>query len=230
MKILAIGAHPDDIEFGVGGLIIKEAEKGSEILYAIGSLGEAGTSGTPEERRQEAEDAAKIVGAKVEFLDLGGDCHMTDSPANAIKIAEVIRRFKPEVVLAPSQTENQHPDHKVISDLARVACRLARYGGLTEVKHLPVHKINGLYFYPSGAEWDKRPDIIIDMSGVYEKWEQAMSAHKSQMKTREYLNLVGSKAAALGASVGVKYAIGLWTNDPIRLNNLSDITLSSRNY
>ena len=57
-----------------------------------------------------------------------------------------------------------------------------------------------------------------------------MAIHSSQMKTKNYLNLVNSKAAYLGASVGVKYAIGLWINDPVRLNSLSDLTLSSRNY
>ena len=230
MKLLAIGAHPDDIEFGIGGLIIKEAQKGTEIKYLVCSLGEAGSSGTPGQRKKEAIAAAKLVGAEIEFIDLGGDCQIENKPQNAVKLARIIRQYKPDIVLAPSQTINQHPDHKIVSDLSRVASRLARYGGLKPLQALPIHKIKSLYFYPSSAEWDKRPDIIIDVSAEHAKWEKAMSLHSSQMKTKNYLNLVNSKAAYLGASVGVKYAIGLWVNDPVRLNSLSDLTLSSRNY
>lgn len=230
MNILAIGAHPDDIEFGVGGLMIKESKKGSRIKYAICSLGEAGTSGTPAGRKAEAVAAARHARASVEFLNFGGDCHIEASPKNGIAIAKIIRKFKPDAVLAPSQTANQHPDHKTVSDLARNACRLARYGGLRELKSLPVHKVSALYFYPSSAEWDKKPDIVIDVSAEHKEWEEAMSRHKSQMRTRSYLNLVSSKAAYTGSSIGVKYAIGLWANDPIRTGCLSDLKLSSRNY
>ena len=68
-KILAIGAHPDDVEFGCAPLLIKEVEKGNEVKILCLSLGEAGSSGTPEGRKQEAIDAAKIIGAEIEFLD-----------------------------------------------------------------------------------------------------------------------------------------------------------------
>lgn len=230
MRILAIGAHPDDIEFGCGGLMIKEAEKGNQIKYVICSMGEAGTNGTPEGRKQEAIEAAKFVGAEIEFLEMGGDCHITDSPENGFKIAAIIRNFKPNLVLTPSQTQNQHPDHKIISDMTRNACRYARYGNLKELLQLPVHHVDGLFYYPSSAEWDKKPDIIIDVAAQHNKWEQAMAIHQSQMKTKSYLDLINSKSIYTGKSIGVDYAIGLWTNDPVHLDGISDITLSSRNY
>jgi bacillithiol biosynthesis deacetylase BshB1 len=230
MKILAFGAHPDDIEFGVGGLIIKEIQKGSTVKNIVCTLGEAGTSGTPEGRKQEAENAAKLMGAEIEFLDLGGDCHITNSPENSIKIAKAIRMFKPEIVLAPELQANQHPDHYALAQLAQSACRLARYGGLKEIKDLPVHKVNALYYYPSRAEWGSKPDLFIDVSENWEKWTQAMACHESQMKTKGYINLVGSKASAWGASIGAERAIALWSNDPLRVDSLSDLNLSSRNY
>lgn len=231
MKILAIGAHPDDVEFGgAAALIIKETEKGNHAKVVVCSLGEAGTNGTPLSRKKESQNAAKISGTEIEFVDMGGDCRIEYKPQNAIKIARIIRQYKPDIVLAQSLSQNQHPDHKNLAFIVRDACRFARYGGLRELKTLPVHKIGALYFYGSSAEWDKRPDIVIDVTEVHDKWEKSMLAHTSQMKTKGYLNLVNSKAAALGVSIGVKYAVGLWTNDPIRLNYLSDITLSSRNY
>ena len=57
-----------------------------------------------------------------------------------------------------------------------------------------------------------------------------MECHKTQMQGKQYLNLISSRAAALGAAIGTNYAVGLWKNDPIRLESISDITLSSRNY
>ncbi len=231
MKILCIGAHPDDVEFGVGGLIIKEAFNGSKIKIIIGSLGEAGSNGTPEGRKIEAINAAKISGVSdIDFLDLGGDCHIEYNSKNTILIAKIIREFKPDIVLAPEMQINQHPDHYIISRLAHSACRLARYGGLTELTNLPTHNVSSLYFYPSRAEWGEKPQIIIDVTEHYETWIKAMEAHTSQMGTRNYVNLVSTKSAAWGASIGVGHAMGLWTNDPIRVNNLSDLNLSSRNY
>ena len=73
MKILALGAHPDDVEFGERPLLIKEKKKGNQVKIVVCSLGEAGTSGTPQGRKQEAEDAAKTIGAEIEFLEMGGD-------------------------------------------------------------------------------------------------------------------------------------------------------------
>jgi len=111
MNILAIGAHPDDVEFGAAPLLIKELKKGNQAKIVVCSLGEAGTSGTPQGRKKEAMDAAKVVGAEIEFLNLGGDCHIEYNPQNGFKIAAILRKYKPNIVLAPSLMENQHPDH-----------------------------------------------------------------------------------------------------------------------
>ncbi len=228
-KILAFGAHPDDVEFGCGGLLIKEIKNGAQVKIVIGSLGEAGTNGTPESRKAEAEAAAKFIGAEIECIDMGGDCHILNTPENRIRLAEIIRVYQPDIVLAPSLMANQHPDHRAVAETVRDAARLARYGGLEEIKNIPVHAIDALYFYPSSAEFDARPDIIVDVSAHYEDWVKAMSCHKSQMKTREYLNLVSSKARYFGATIGVEYAVGLWASDSIRVENLGDLG-SSRNY
>lgn len=229
-KILVFGAHPDDAEFGCGGLIIKEIEKGNKVKIVICSLGEAGTSGTPESRKKEAQNGAKFMGAEIEFLNMGGDCHIEYNPASKIKIAKVIREHQPNIVLAQSLSPNQHPDHTILAEIVRAAARLARYGGLKEIKKLPVHSIDALYYYPSSPDISEKPDIIIDVSKQYKKWEEAMSFHRSQMQTKGYLNLVGSKAHAYGASIGVEYAIPIWVNDPVATDTLSDLALSSRKY
>src|SRR6202453_1006336 len=74
VNLLAIGAHPDDIEFGCAPVLIKEIQKGNQVKLLVLSLGEAGTSGTPQIRERESRDAAAKMGAAIEFLDFGGDC------------------------------------------------------------------------------------------------------------------------------------------------------------
>jgi bacillithiol biosynthesis deacetylase BshB1 len=234
VKILAVGPHPDDIEFGCAPLLIQEIQRGNQVRIAVLSKGEAGSHGTPEERVEEAHAAARVMGVEIvfldHFLDRGGDCHLRHDPENAFAIAGEIRQFQPRIVLAPHPDENQHPDHYAAARLVRDAARLARYGGLKELQHLPPHAIGNLYFYSITQTSLSNPDIVIDTSGIESEWEAAIACHKSQMKTKAYLSLVQTRARALGASIGVSSAVGLWVNDPVRLSSLSDLTLSSRNY
>lgn len=230
MKILCIGAHPDDVEFGCAPVLIKEVEKGNEVKILVLSLGEAGSSGTPEGRKKEAEEAAKIIGAEIEFIEMGGDCKIEYKPQNSIALAKKIREYKPNIIIAPDVNENQHPDHAVAGKLARDAARMARYGGLAELKDLDIHKVDSLYYYVITQFFGSSPDILIDVTKVQPKWQKAMEAHQSQLKSKKYLEMVMAWAKALGSAIGVDYAVGLKTNEPVQLNNLSDITLSSRNY
>src|SRR5262245_61659554 len=114
MKILAVGPHPDDIEFGCAPLLIQEAKLGHEVRLVITSLGESATFGTPEGRAEEARQAARIIGASIDFLDFGGDCHVEANTQNAVLMAREIRSFQPDIVLAPTPEENQHPDHTAV--------------------------------------------------------------------------------------------------------------------
>jgi N-acetylglucosamine malate deacetylase 1 len=231
MKILAVGAHPDDVEFGCAPILIQEVRNGHEARILVTSKGEAASAGSPEERAQEARDAARIIGAAIQFLDMGGDCHIRHNPTNAMLMALEIRRFKPDVVLAPHLSENQHPDHSAVGKIVRDAARLARYGGLRDLEELAPHPITSLYYYTiTQVLVDHPPELVVDVSGVGDAWEAAIHCHKSQMKTRNYADLVISRARANGAAIGAEYAVGLWLNDPIRVASLADIGLSSRYF
>jgi len=230
MRILAVGAHPDDVEFGCAPILIQEVRNGHEARILVTSKGEAASAGTPDERAQEARDAARIIGAAIQFLELGGDCHMEHNPANAMKLAREIRRFKPEVVVAPHLGENQHPDHAIVGRIVQDAARLARYGGLEDLEDLPPHPITSLYYYTITQVFITPPELVVDVTAAREAWEAAIQCHKSQMRTRNYRGLVMARARTLGAAVGVDYAVGLWLNDPIRVGSLGDIPLSSRYF
>ena len=230
MKILAVGAHPDDVEFGCAPILIQEVRNGHEARILVTSQGEAASAGTPEERAQEARDAARIIGAAIQFLELGGDCHIHHNPANAMTMALEIRRFKPDVILAPHLGENQHPDHAAVGKIVRDGARLARYGGLRDLEELPPHQITSLYYYTITQVIVPPPELIVDVTAAREAWESAIQCHKTQMKTRNYADLVMSRARTLGAAIGVEYAVGLWLNDPVRVASLADLPLSSRYF
>ncbi|MGH9480879.1 MAG: PIG-L family deacetylase [Terriglobales bacterium] len=230
MKILALGAHPDDIEFGCAPLLLLEARAGNAVKLLVLSRGEAASAGAPEQREQEARAAAALMQAEVEFLDFRGDCHLEITPGNALRLAAEIRRAQPQIVLAPSPDLNQHPDHAAVGKLTRDACRLARYGGLADLKALPPHAVAQLYFYDVTQHGLRAPDLVVDISGVTEAWQQVMRCHASQSLSKNYVELQLSAARLLGLTIGVEYAAGVYVNDPVRLERLSALTLSSRNF
>src|SRR5215212_7732513 len=145
--LLVFGAHPDDIEFACGGIVAKETRLGRAAHFVICSRGEAGSYGTPDQRVTEANQAAALLGATVEFIELDGDAHLEIRAAHAIRLAGVLRRERPAIVLAPSLGQNQHPDHWRLGTLVRDASRIARYGGMKELRHAPSHAIEQLFFY-----------------------------------------------------------------------------------
>ena len=237
MNILAIGAHPDDIEFGCAHVLIQETRRGNRVQLLVLSRGEAASHGTPESREAEARAAAALIKADIEFLDFGGDCHIAPTHEHAFAIAKHIRKFQPAIVLAPHPGENQHPDHAVVGKLARDACRYARYGGLEDLKmdlkSPPPHAVTALYYYTitqSLSDPDIVVDIVVDISNVVAEWEAAMRCHASQMQTRSYADLRLSASRNLGLSIGVEYAAGFYANDPVRVAALSEIQLTSRHF
>jgi LmbE family N-acetylglucosaminyl deacetylase len=231
--LLAFGAHPDDIEFGAGGIIAREARAGRTIHFVVCSRGEAGTNGTPAQRTREANAAAKILGATVEFLELDGDARLELKSDHARALAAVIRRTKPGIILAPTTEPNQHPDHWRLGTLVRDAARLARYGGLRDLKARPPHAAGQLFFYAlsPGSQPASAP-VLIDVSapGLVATWTRSMEAHASQMKTRNYVELQVTRARVLGLDAGVAYAQALYPNDPLVFDSLAALSRGARKF
>ena len=125
-RILAFGAHPDDIEFGCGAVLLDAAEKGAAIDLVVLSRGEAGTHGNRSVREKEAMKAAEMIGAQVQFPSTAGDTRLRSDLEITLMAAKTIRRCLPDFILAPSGHLNQHPDHRETSIIARDANRLAR--------------------------------------------------------------------------------------------------------
>lgn len=232
--ILAFGAHPDDIEFGCGGVIARETQAGHAAHFVVCSRGEAGTHGTPAQRTVEAKKAAALLGATIEFVELGGDSHIEQKLAHTLKFAAIIRRVRPRLVLAPTTVENQHPDHVAVGQMVRNAARVARYGGVAELIKLRPHEIEQLLFYAVTVEAEPadRSAVLMDVSAhpVVAAWTAAMEAHASQAKTRRYVGLHLARAKMHGVRCGAGHAIQLFPNDPLVCESLATFGRAARQF
>jgi len=226
LRILGVGAHPDDLEFGCGGVLLAEAARGSEISLCICSRGEAGSNGAPNEREAEARSVAQILGAKIDFLEMGGDAHLEICAVNNIAIARQIRIARPDVLLSPVASPDQHPDHIVVSHLCRNAVRLARYGGLAELRDLSPHRIRRHLEYaitPSAESGQEQRTIRVDISEYFARWVELMECHQTQLRTRRYIELQTARARLLGLESGVEYAQALYAPDAFLIKNFSEL-------
>ena len=233
LPLLAFGAHPDDIEFGAGGILARETRAGRPVHLVVCSRGEAGTHGTPAQRTREAKAAAKILGATIEFLTLDGDAQLELKAAHARKFAAIIRRVQPGIVFAPTTEPNQHPDHWRLGTLVREATRLARYGGLRQLKAQRPDAVGQLFFYAlSPGSVPAMPPLLVDISepALMSAWTRAMDAHASQMKTRNYVELQVARARVLGLDAGVAYAQALYPNDPLLVDSLAALGRGARRF
>ncbi len=225
--VLAFGAHPDDIEFGCGGVIAQETRAGRAAHFVVCSRGEAASHGEPEERVAEAQRAAALLGATIEFVELDGDSRLEARAVHAITLAGVLRRVRPGIVLVPSLVENQHPDHSRLGRLVCDAARLARFGGVRELTVSPPHRIAQLLFYAMTreAEPDNISPVLVDISRpeIVTAWVAAMEAHASQTSARNYVEFQLTRARLHGLGAGVEYAMALFPADPLVFSSLSGL-------
>jgi N-acetylglucosamine malate deacetylase 1 len=232
--LLAFGAHPDDVEFGCGVVVVLETRAGRPAHVVVCSRGESASHGTPEERLEECRAGARAMGASLELIELDGDARLEEKAAHAIRLAGVIRRLRPAAVLAPSPVENQHPDHYRLGRLVRAAARIARYGGIAELRDVPPHAIEQLFFYAmsSGAEPRDISPILVDVSApeVLAAWTAAMEAHATQVKARAYVEMQLTRARVNGLRAGVGHAIALYPNDPPVVDSLARLGRSTSRF
>lgn len=231
--LLVFGAHPDDIEFGCGGVIAAETAAGRNAHCVVCSKGESGTRGTPAIRTREAKAAARILGASIEFANLGGDAHFEVQTRHVLTLATIIRRARPGTVLAPSIEGNQHPDHSKLGLMVRDALRVARYGGVRELRALKPHACGTLLWYAVSPEAEPAGNkILIDVSApdLLDAWTRSMAAHASQMATRNYVELQLTRARLNGLRSGTGHAIALFPADAPVFDSLAPLTRSARAF
>jgi bacillithiol biosynthesis deacetylase BshB1 len=176
LDLLAIGAHPDDVELACGGTLALAAARGRRVGILHLTRGEAGTRGTVEERRREAERAAEALGAAcLEFLDCG-DGGLATGEAEENAVVGVLRRWRPELVLGPAAAD-RHPDHGRAHRLVEAAAfyaGLARRGGEGEP-----HRPAAVFSYMQHDPFP--PSFVVDVTASWPAKMAALDAYRSQI-------------------------------------------------
>jgi bacillithiol biosynthesis deacetylase BshB1 len=222
LHILSFGAHPDDVEIGMGGTIAKYAQKGYKVGICDLTLAELSSNGTVEIRQNEAKKAAEILGV-TERLNL----HLPDRGLfkNEIyikKIVTVIRQYRPKIVFAPYWID-RHPDHGNCAALVEEAVFSAGIRRYEDEKQLPAHRVQAMYYYMINGF--HQPSFLIDISETIKQKLASLRAYKSQFEkmngsvdtplTNGYIETVESRERLFGKEAGVTYAEGFITKKPL---------------
>ena len=170
MKILAVGAHPDDLEYGCAGTLIRHVRRGDRVFLAIATDGSQG--GEPEVRRAEQLAAAKIIGAEdVFFLDYV-DTRFECNRESIMKIEEVVKRVDPDTVYT-HYGEDTHQDHR---EIARAVVPAAR-------------SVPDLLFFEGLSSRDFNPTVFANIGSVIHQKLAALQAHSSQVSRTNIENM-----------------------------------------
>ena len=239
LDVLAIGAHPDDVELGCSGTLINEIKRGKKVGIVDLTQGELGTRGTIETRYQEAADAAKIMGIHVRENLQMRDGFFKNDEEHQMQVIKALRKYQPEIVIT-NILEDRHPDHGRGGWLTYDACffsglrQIKTYGedGKEQEKWRPkllLHYIQDRFY---------EPDIIIDVSDVWEQRMQSVKAVKTQfhdpnstepqsyLSNPDFLDAIVSRARSLGKRIGVKYGEGFLSKKNIGIHNLDALVLN----
>ena len=235
LDILAIGAHPDDVELGVGATIAKEVANGNKVGILDLTRGELGTRGNAEIRDVESMNSSKVLGTEVrENLRLQ-DGFFENNKESQIKIIEIIRKYQPEIVLI-NAPKDRHPDHGKAHSLVSTACFLS---GLIKIetklegKKQKVWRPKHVYSY---IQWKYlEPDFVVDVSDYMDTKINSILEFKSQffdpnsnepetpISKAGFLDSVRNMASEFGKNAGVKYAEGFIVERYPLIDSLFDI-------
>jgi bacillithiol biosynthesis deacetylase BshB1 len=235
LDVLAFGAHPDDVELGAGGILAVHGAAGKKVGIIDLTRGELGTRGTPEIRNEESKEAARILGCVIrENLAFPDGIIPTNHEAQ-IKVAEVLRKYQPEVVLMNAPTD-RHPDHGRASQLVEEACFLSGLHKLLvaeEFKDFQPWRPKQMYKYLQF--YNLEPNLIVDISSGFQVKMASVLAHKSQfydsqstepdtvIASKDFLDSVAARAMDWGRVIGVKYAEPLISVRHVGVENLMDL-------
>jgi N-acetylglucosamine malate deacetylase 1 len=230
VDVLLFGSHPDDVEWGAGGTVLRLKATGTSFGLVDLTRGEMGSRGASEEREKEAQDAASWMGARFrESLGLP-DCGVVDSIENRKLIASLIRRYRPKLVVAP-YWKDRHPDHAATGRLIRnaaVHCTLRKSSDPN-----PPHKPSAYLYYL--LHHFTPPSMVVDISDIYQSKLELLRIHASQFaKTAEgfgvlplgmndYLFGLESRDRFFGSLISVHHGEAFISEVPLKLGNLSDL-------
>ena len=233
LDVLALAAHPDDIEQTCGGTLIRMAEMG----YRAGALdltaGDMGTRGTPEQRIAESEAAAKIMLLRWRGNLRFPDARLENNIAARMTLAQKIRELRPRVVILP-YWQARHPDHYRAAELGYEACFLAGLKKLDEYSE-PHRPFKILY---AGLYADVKPSFVVDISAQFDRRMEALLSYVSQYGTAgegaalfpreaEIRDRLGAIARFYGNLIGVKYGEPFVVKEAMQIDDIVSMPVRS---
>lgn len=240
IDILAVGIHPDDVELSCSGTLLSHIHQGKTVGLLDLSRGELGTRGNAEIRTREANEAARLMGAKFrKNLDMA-DGFFEYNKENIVRIIEVLREHQPEIVLA-NAVSDRHPDHGRAAKLIADACF---YSGLIKI---PTSNARGeahdrwrpraVYHYVQ--DHNLEPDFVVDISGFIDKKMKVVKAFRSQfhmpdakeyeeeldspISGQDFMAFLRAKARTYGRPAGFEFGEGFVVNRSIGVKNIFDL-------
>ncbi len=235
LDILAIGAHPDDVEMSCGATLAKEISLGKKIGIIDLTRGELGTRGSAEIRDKEAQEAAKILGVSLRHNLEFADGFFENNLVTQLEVVKLIRKYRPEIVLC-NAIEDRHIDHGKGSKLVSDACFLS---GLRKIETYHEGNNQGawrpkhVFHY---IQWNEiTPDFVVDVTGFMEKKLEAVFAYKSQfydensnepetpISSKNTMDSLSYRNQNLGRLIGTEYAEGFTVERPVGVNTLEDL-------
>lgn len=236
LDILAIGVHPDDVELGCSGTIINELKNGKKVGIVDMTQGELGTRGTVETRYKESANASMIMGVHVRENLKMRDGFFENDETNKLKLISAIRKYQPAIVIG-NVLHDRHPDHGRAGKMIADCCFLA---GLAKIETKDENGKGQLRWRPSYVlhyiqDWYHEPDLLIDISDVFEQRMKAIEAYSTQfhstddksdepqtyISTPDFLDSVIARARMFGKRIGVKYAEGFISEKKIGIKSLN---------
>lgn len=219
--VMAIGAHPDDVEHAIGGSLLHLAEQGKKICVVHMTHGEAGTYGNREKRDQEARAAAEFLNADVRWLDFE-DTKIEDNYEARIRMIQCIRDVRPKLILCQYYDYPLwHHDHEATGQIVRNSFRMCRFKNV-ETGNTPFWIPNiAYYLLPQHI----KPTFIIDVTDYHEKWIELANKYDSQLDSIPGYKdrLLGHKRAA-GMLIDRPYGEAFYSDRPV-IGNKIDITV-----
>ena len=227
MDLLVFAPHPDDAEIGMGATIAKHVAEGRSVGICDLTAGELGSNGTPDERRREADAAARVLGVAWRENLGWPDGGLGESPELVRSGAAFIRKHRPRVLALP-YWDDRHPDHMASSQVLRVAAfrsGLSRYETGSEPWR---PEWVCYYFINDGAT----PSFVVDVSAHYETKRNALDCYRSQfapsgaaavptrLTASTFRQLIESRDAQFGALAGVAFAEGIVVREPLQRSGL----------
>lgn len=235
LDILAIGAHPDDVELGCGATLAKEISKGKKAGILDLTRGELGTRGSADIRDDESARAATILGAVLRENLAFRDGFFANDELHQLEVIKMIRKFKPEIVLC-NAIRDRHIDHGKGSSLVSDSCFLS---GLIKIKTIVDGKTQEawrpkqVFHY---IQWENlKPDFVVDVTGFIDLKIEAVMAYGSQfydpnskepsspISSKNFLESVSYRAKDLGRLIGKEYGEGFNAERFVGVDSLEDL-------